>query len=108
MWGNAASACANLYNWLAPCPNTDVQRTSDRSALLENKSSPVMPHRNPLYKLMSSEKLSQPDLPAEVTIRGTCCLIFRMPPKFHACESCPLLKTQQRVELIRQTMAKAD
>jgi siderophore-iron reductase FhuF len=107
MWGNTANVCAGLYDWFAQCPNTEAQRTSDRIALLENKSSFVMPHRNPLYKLMRSEKLAQPDLPAEVTVRGTCCLIFRMPPNFRSCGSCPLLKTEERVVRIREKIAKA-
>lgn len=105
LWGNAANTCAGTYEELRQCSDLEAIRV-DYQTLLEQPYSPVMPVRNPLYKLMRRETLNEPDLPNQIEVRSTCCLYTFVPPYTIKCSNCPMLKPDERIAMLKAEMAE--
>ncbi len=65
-----------------------------------------MPGRNPLYNLLRTQQLDEPNLPTEVTFRATCCLIALIPPDHKKCGNCPLMTPEERVARLRSKLKR--
>ncbi len=107
MWGNAVNASEWLFEELSGYASPEAVQT-DYSVLFEQPYSSVMPSRNPLYKLIRTEQLNEPGLPAKFTVRVTCCLYYLIPPDYGKCTNCPLLQTRERIKQMKQEIAESD
>lgn len=105
MWGNAVNASEALYEKLHGTAKLEAIQT-DYSVLFEEPYSLVMPGKNPLYKLVRTEQLNEPDLPTKTTVRVTCCLYNLIPPNYIKCSNCPLLKPEERIAQMKQEMTE--
>lgn len=107
MWGNAVNASEGQFAEISKFTNSESIKT-DYSVLYEQPDSLVMPGRNPLYNLVRTEKINEPDLPAKITIRLTCCLYAFISPYDEKCTNCPLLKPEERIAQIKKYMTETD
>lgn len=105
MWGNAVNASEALYEKLHGSAKLEAIQT-DYSVLFEQPYSLVMPGKNTLYKLVYTEQLNEPGLPAKTTVRVTCCLYNLIPPNYVKCTNCSLLKTEERITQMKQEMTE--
>ncbi|WP_414620443.1 IucA/IucC family C-terminal-domain containing protein [Calothrix sp. CCY 0018] len=107
MWGNAVNASECLYEDFTKGTSLDVIK-ADYFVLFEQPYSSVMPNYNPLYKLIRTEKINEPGLPSEYTVRLTCCLYYLIPPHSEKCTNCPLLQPCVRIAQIKQDMSESE
>ncbi len=105
MWGNAVNASEGQFAELSQCASPEAIQT-DYSVLYEQPYSSVMPGRNPLYNLVRTEQLNEPDLPTQVTVRLTCCLYTFIPPYDAKCPNCPLIEPKERIALMKEELAE--
>lgn len=105
LWGNAAFTCSATYDLLRECSDSEAVQV-DYQTLLEQPYSPVMPARNPLYKLMKREALNESGLPHEIEVRSTCCLYAFIPPYTTKCSNCPMLKPAERIAMLKAELAE--
>ncbi len=89
MWGNTGNVCHYLYNELANCPGVAIAVQTDRAMLFEQSANPAGAGRNPLYQTVVLKTAKNSGGLAPMTLRRTCCLLFRMPDS-HYCGNCPL------------------
>ena len=95
MWGNTGNVCDYLYNELANCPGRAIAVQTDRAMLFEQSANPAGTGRNPLYRTVICKPATHADGSAPMTLRRTCCLLFRMPDS-HYCGNCPLKNQADR------------
>lgn len=100
MWGNAVNASHDLFEDLKKYISDETIRT-DYFTLFEQPQSTVMAGRNPLYNLLRTQQLNEPDLPSQITFRATCCLIVLIPPDHKKCGNCPLMTPEERLTRLR-------
>jgi ferric iron reductase protein FhuF len=105
LWGNAANTCAGTYEDLSQCSDSEAVH-ADYHTLLEQPHSPVMPARNPLYRLMKREILNETGLPNEINVRSTCCLYAFIPPYTTKCSNCPMLQPEERIAMLKAELAE--
>ncbi|MTF38698.1 siderophore-iron reductase FhuF [Cyanobacterium aponinum] len=103
MWGNAVNASDWLFEDLQKYISYETIQT-DYFTLFEQPHSVVMGGRNPLYNLLRTQQLDEPDLPTKITFRATCCLIALIPLDHKKCGNCPLMSLEERVARLRNQL----
>lgn len=105
LWGNVGNLVADMFDKWAAMPEVPAAVLEDRLFLLEKADSPLLPgKRNPLCGCVRYEELGEPDLPAIVRVRHTCCQKNRLPGG-KACSTCPLVTREERVAILRELKA---
>jgi ferric iron reductase protein FhuF len=99
MWGNTGNVCDYLYEELANCPGAAIAAQIDRAMLFEQSANPAGAGRNPLYQTVICKTAEYADGSAPITLRRTCCLLFRM-PNSHYCGNCPLKNRADRGSIL--------
>jgi ferric iron reductase protein FhuF len=99
MWGNTGNVCDYLYEELANCPGGAIAAQIDRAMLFEQSANPAGAGRNPLYQTVVCKTAKHADGSAPITLRRTCCLLFRM-PNSHYCGNCPIKSRADGVSVL--------
>lgn len=89
MWGNAGNVLNYLYEELANCPGVAIAAQIDRDMIFDRPENPAGRGRNPLHQTVVCKTTENFDSSAPMTLRRTCCLLFRM-PNSHYCGNCPI------------------
>ncbi len=89
MWGNTGNVCNFLYNELANYPGAAIAAQADRALIFDRPENLAGRGRNPLYRTVVYKITENSDGSAPVSLRRTCCLLFRLPDS-HYCGNCPI------------------
>ncbi len=100
LWGNLGNLVADVFDTLAATGLAPDAVGLDRRLLLESPSAVGLGDPNPLYGGVEYVALCEPDLPALVRVRRTCCQ--KHMTKAGPCTTCPRLSVAERVALLRE------
>jgi siderophore-iron reductase FhuF len=106
LWGSLGAAIFGFYQQLGDRVGSQAASLEDAPALLDSpENTDIAPGKNPLYHPVQLRFLNDAALPDPVRIRNSCCLWYKVPGA-QRCTTCPLLKPEERAELLKVKAAK--